>query len=348
MVRCHYARVKSLRIRLTIRHNPCLARGRGCSIPIRMAHRRLAHLLALFFIASFVCVKAGGATLVPNEDRTAFSFETERMAGTITVPGRYHGVTRLLDKKTGRQLIDSRYSALNLYKLMSGSGVMGEPRKMERRSRAGKNWVEIIWPRTEEHQGTVTARYEVSRPDAINLTITVKAAAAYTDYEVFLPSYFDKSMRAHLHLKRRGKKPPDLVMPEYNRAFATTLPLFPRDSRGARIPLDGRWDGIIDFSPMRRYAHCLAFMVDPDNRAAAVLMADPRDCFGISVRYHADEDAKRLTSYSAFDLGLIGQDLKPGETRTVRARLALTDLDKEFSQPLRLYREFLKERKDKP
>ena len=134
-------------------------------------------------------------------------------------------------------------------------------------------------------------------------------------------------------------------MPSYSDSFATTLPFFPRDSKGARIPRDGRWEGIIDFSPMRRYAHCLAFMVDPANRAAAVLMADPKDCFGISVRYHAEEDAKRLTSYSAFDLGLIGHDLKAGESRTVRARLALTDLDEEFSQPLKLYQEFLKERK---
>ena len=309
-----------------------------------MVHRRPALFLLMFFIVLVALQGATAATLVPNADRTEFSFETERMAGTITVPGRYHGVTRLIDKKTGRQLIDSRYSALNFYKLMSGSGVMGEPRKMERTSRHGKNWVEIIWPPTEEHQGTVTARYEVSRPDAIDLAITVETTAAYTDYEVFLPSYFDKSMRAHLHLKRRGRQPPDLVMPEYNPAFATTLPYFPRDSRGAQIPLDGRWDGIIDFSPMRRYAHCLAFMVDPDNLAAAVLMSDPRDCFGISVRYHADVDANRLTSYSAFDLGLVGRDLKPDETRTVRARLALTDLDEEFTQPLELYKAFLKEK----
>ncbi len=287
--------------------------------------------------------QAFAADLTPNADATAFTFETERMSGTITVTGRYHGVTRLVDKKTRRQLLDSRYSALNLYKLMSRSGVMGVPRAMERSSRHGKNWVAIIWPETKSHSGTVTARYEVNKPDAIDLRITVKANTDYADYEVFMPSYFDKSMRAHLYLKRRGKQPPDLVMPSFNDAFATTLPLFPRDSRGAQIPLDGRWDGIIDFSPMRRYAYCLAFMVDPDQTAAAVLMADPSDCLGISVRYHADEDAKRLTGYSAFDLGLIGQDLKAGQTKTVRARLVLTDLDEDLSQPLKLYRAFLKE-----
>lgn len=285
------------------------------------------------------------ATLTANQAQTAWSFETSRMKGTITGPGKYHGVTRLLDKSTGRELVDSRYSVLNLYKLMSGRGVMGEPRTMERTLRAGSNWVEISWNPTTQHAGTVTARYEVKRDDAIDLIVTVNVDAEYQDYEVFLPSYFDKSYRAHLYLKRRGKQTPDLVLPTYNDAFATTLPVFSRDSRAAQIPLDGRWDGIIDFSPMRRYARCLAFMVGPDNKTAAVLMADPRDCFGISVRYHAEEDAKRLTSYSAFDLGLIGHDLKAGEIRSVRVRLALTDLDEEFSQPLKLYQAFLNEYK---
>jgi hypothetical protein len=287
---------------------------------------------------------AGAAMLTPNADQTAFSFETSQMFGTITVTGRYHGVTRLVDKATQREWIDKRYSALNLYKLISASGVMGEPRKMERTVRAGSNWVAIVWGATDGHEGEVTAQYEVSRPDAIDLAITATVETAYQDYEVFMPSYFDKSLRAHLYLKRRRvTEPPDLVMPSFSDSFAHTLPLFPRDSRGAQIPLDGRWDGIIDFSPMRRYAHALAFMIDPDDTAAAVLMTDPRDCFGISVRYHADEDAKRLTSYSAFDLGLIGHDLKPGDVRTVRARLVVTALDEDGSQPLKLYQEFLNE-----
>jgi hypothetical protein len=281
-------------------------------------------------------------TLSPDKDRATFTFDTGRMAGTIRVNGKYHGVTRLLDKLTGHELIDARYSALNLYKLMAVNQVMGIPRDMERTSTAGRNWVEIKWGKTEDHNGEVTARYEVSRTNAIDLMVTVQAGAAYPDYEVFMPSYFDKSMRAHLYLKRRRQSDrADLVMPSFNDSFATTLPVFSRDSRAAQIPLDGRWDGIIDFSPMRRYAHCLAFMVDPDNRGAALLMADPKDCFGISVRYHAEETAKRLTSYSAFDFGLIGHDLKPGEVRKVRARLALTELDENFSQPLRMYREFI-------
>ena len=47
----------------------------------------------------------------------SFEFETEAMEGTIRLDGAYHGVTRLIDKRTGGQVIDARYSALNLFKL---------------------------------------------------------------------------------------------------------------------------------------------------------------------------------------------------------------------------------------
>ena len=70
-------------------------------------------------------------------------------------------------------------------------------------------------------------------------------------------------------------------------------------------------------------------------------MSRPRHCYAISTRYHADRDADRLTTYSAFDLSLFGDDLPPGDERTVKVRLAVTPLDRDLSQPVKLYREFL-------
>ena len=76
---------------------------------------------------------------------------------------------------------------------------------------------------------------------------------------------------------------------------------------------------------------------------AVVLMARPRDCYAFSTRYHADEEAERLTTYSAFDFSLFGSDVVTGDERTVKVRLAITQLDSEFSQPLQLYEAFLAE-----
>ena len=73
-----------------------------------------------------------GVVLTPNDSQTSFDFETEQIQGTIRVDGAYHGVTRLVDKQTGRQVIDPRYSALNLFRLFSVNQGMGQPRTMER------------------------------------------------------------------------------------------------------------------------------------------------------------------------------------------------------------------------
>jgi hypothetical protein len=166
-----------------------------------------------------------------------------------------------------------------------------------------------------------------------------------------MPSYFDKSLRPHVYLEvaRGGGKAPQWVLPVVNDVFRGTLLVFPRDAHVARHCLDGRWDRDendapnIPQTPVRRYAQCLALMADPEKQVAAVLMADPRHCYAISTRYHADNDADRLTPYSAFDLSLFGDDLLPGDVRIARVRLALTPLDDDLSQPLKLYQAFLAE-----
>lgn len=287
--------------------------------------------------------------LKPNDTKDRYDFETEQMQGTIRLDGAYHGVTRLTDKRTGKQVIDARYSALNLFKLMCVNQVMGEPRKMQRTVKSGAHWVEVEWAATDSHQATLTARYEVVEPSAIDLTLTVRSRGTYPGYEVFMPSYFDKAFRPHVYLWTRGRQEAELVLPRVNDVFRGTVLVFPRDSHVARRCIDGRWDrsewgrSTVQMCPVRHYAHCLAFMADEENQLGVVLMSRPSDCYAISTRYHADKDADRLTTYSAFDLSLFGDDLLPRDERTVKVRLALTALDSEMSQPLKLYRAYISE-----
>lgn len=294
-------------------------------------------------------------TLTPDVANNRYDFETEQMQGSIRLDAAYHGVTRLVDKRTGRQLIDPRYSALNLFKLQAVSQFMGQPREMKRTMTVLPTALEIKWPATDAHQAEITARYEVIDPNAVELTVTVRARGTYPGYEVFLPNYFDKTLRPHVYLKpARGPSAPEpeLVVPAVNDVFRNMLLVFPRDVHAARRCLDGRWDRsefktpTVPVCPVRRYAHCLAFQADPDRQVAAVLMAHPRHCYGISTRYHADSDADRLTTYSAFDFSLFGDDLLPGDERSAKVRLALTALDRELSQPLKLYQAFLAESND--
>ncbi len=291
--------------------------------------------------------------LTPNAAKDSYDFETPQMQGTIRLDGAYHGVSRLTDKRTGKQVIDARYSALNLFKLMAVNQVMGEPRKMQRTIKSGAHWVEVEWAATQSHQAALTARYEVVEPSAIDLTLTVRSRGTYPGYEVFMPSYFDKAFRPHVYLWTRGRQEAQLVLPRVNDVFRGTVLVFPRDAHAARRCLDGRWDrnewgrSTVQMCPVRHYVHCLAFMADEENQLGVVLMSPPKDCYAISTRYHADKDADRLTTYSAFDLSLFGDDLLPRDERIVRVRLALTALDRELSQPLKLYRAFISEMNDR-
>jgi len=295
------------------------------------------------------------AVLVRESAGNVFRFQTGEIQGDIRLDGAYHGVTRLVDRRTGKQLIDPRYSALNLFKLMSTNQAMGMPRTMERKVQAASRWVEAKWPATEGHHGELTARYEVREPNAIDLTVTVRPAGAYSGYEAFMSSYFDKGLRPHVYLQPTGRGPggeADLVLPRVNDVFRGTVLVFPRDWHAARRCVDGRWNRdergtpIVQMCPVRRYAYCLAVMADPQQRLGVVLMSDPRQCYAISTRYHADDEKQRLTDYSAFDLSLFGDDLLPGDPRTARVRLAVVTLDPQWSQPVKLYRAFLSEMKD--
>ena len=276
-----------------------------------------------------------------------FEFETEQMEGSVRLSGPYHGVSRLVDKRTGIQVIDTRYSALNLFKLMSVNQCMGQPRSMERTTTVGDRWLEIHWSSTSSHLADVTARYELAAANAIDLTVTVRANSSYRAYELFLSNYFDKRLRPHVYLWSRNRRQGDLVLPMVNDTFRGTVLVFPRDSHAARHCLDGRWDRrenstpVVQMCPLRHYVHCLGFLVDEDSRLAVLLMSRPTDCYAISTRYFAEDDADRLTTYSAFDLSLFGNDLVPGANRAVKVRLALTELDSAWSQPVSSYKSFV-------
>lgn len=278
----------------------------------------------------------------------AFEFETSAFTGLIQPDGAYHGVTRLTDVRTGRQWIDERYSALNLFKLQSVNHFMGQPRDMPREVTSTGKSVQIRWPATDSHRGEVIATYEVHEPDVIEVTVAVRLENAYPGYEVFLSSYFDKATRSHVYLKQRFPDAPEqLVAPSVNDVFRDCLLVFPRDAHAARLCVDGRWDRseggvpVVQNVPVRHYARCLAFLAAPDRRSAVVLMANPRHAFGFSTRYHADRDEDRQTSYSAVDFSLCGENLAAGDERIVRVRMALTELDEHMSRPRALYEEFM-------
>lgn len=290
------------------------------------------------------------AELKYNADADTYAFETEAMAGSIRASGNYHGVWELTDKRTGLQVIHPKYSALNLFRLFAVNLGMGQPRTMARTVKAEANAVEVHWAATDEHQGALTARYEVRAPDAVDLAVTLNCRGTYPGYELFLSNYFDKALKPHvyLHGNRYGREStePELVVPMVNDVFRGTVVVFARDPHAARRCVDGRWNRsewnspTVQMCPVRYHAYPLAFLADPEARLGVALMSLPGDCYAISTRYHVEDEADRMTDYSAFDFSLFGDDFVPGDTRTVRMRLALMPVDGGLSQPLEYYRAF--------
>jgi len=289
-------------------------------------------------------------TLTHNPSAGTYDFETDEVSGSIQPQGAYHGVTRLTDRRTGRQVIHPKYSALNLFRLFAVHQGMGQPRLTPRRTEVHPAAVEIHWPATEAHQGELTARYEVVEPNAVDLTVRLRCAGTYAGYELFVSNYFDPALVPHVYLKpnrfSRSTGEADRVAPMVNDVFRGTVLVFPRDAHAARRCVDGRWDRsewgdpTVQMCPVRHHAYPAAFVADPEGRLGAALMSRPGDCTAISTRYHAADEADRMVAYSAFDFSLFGGDLTPGDERTVRVRLALTPLDGGMTQPLAMYRKF--------
>ena len=282
-----------------------------------------------------------------------FHFETSQISGTIQTQGHYHGIGDLVEKSSGHSFVDERYSLLNLFKLMSANQMMDQPRMMERTYTSGPDWVEIKWPASEGYQGTVTARYEIKPPNAIELLVTAETKGSYRGFEVFLSSYFDGAAhQPYIFLKTRNpKKPPELVSPVFNEVFKNTLLVFPRDAHAARLCLDGRWDRnerkapTVQLSPVRHYAYPLAIVADNEKKTAVALMTKPEHSYAISARYLGNAEGKRQTTYTAFDYALFGNDMNRGDKRSVRIRLEVFPLkNQDPSLALKNYRSFSKKR----
>jgi hypothetical protein len=290
---------------------------------------------------------------VLSQDEDGFTFETEAMMGRIAPQGAYHGISQLRDKVSGRELIHPKYSALNLFRLLAVNQGMGEPRYMKRSVSSDGDAVTVRWAATEGHLGALEATYTVRAPATIDLTVKARTQGSYAGYEVFLSSYFEPILRPFVYLKvgRYGVagQEQERVCPMVNDVFRGTVIVFPRDSHMARRCVDGRWDRneygapTVQMCPVRFYSLPLAYLADEDQGRAVVLMAEEQNCASISTRYHAEDQARRMTDYSAFDFSLFGRDMLPEDEVRVRLRLTLVSLTDEGDAAIQALEAFRRE-----
>jgi hypothetical protein len=275
-------------------------------------------------------------------------FETDEMAGRIDPGGARHGVKALTHKATGVDVVHERYDLLNLFLLFAQNRCMGAAREYDREPAVEGDRLTVDWPANDTHQAALTAVYELTGPNTIDLTITVRSEWPYPKYEVFLSNYFNVAMTPSVYLQECPYvNPPDAarwVAPVASDVFAGTGLVFPRDFHAARNSVDGRWTGIhalYQWNPQRMYELPLCMQVDADSGVAAVLMSRPEDCSAVVTGYANAHPDDPFGNQNPMYLSLFGEDLSPGDERTAHVRLAVIELDDAMQRPLEAYEAFV-------
>lgn len=286
---------------------------------------------------------------IESATQTGWSFETDELTGLLDPTGARHGIKSLTHRATGVDVVHEKYDLLNLFLLFAQNRCMGAARDYEREIDAGEDRLTVTWPANETHRAQLTAVYELSGPNTIDLTITVHSDWPYPKYEVFLSNYFNAAMTSRVYLQACPYvDPPDApqwVAPVANDVFAGTGLVFPRDFHAARNSVDGRWTGIwalYQWNPQRFHELPICIQVDEASGVAAVLMSRPEDCYAVVTGYANAHPDDPFGNQNPMYLSLFGEDLSPGDERTTHVRLAVLELDEALQCPLEAYAEFLR------
>ena len=258
-----------------------------------------------------------------------FAFDTGTVKGQLTATVDREGVTSIVDVKTGRELTKGRpdIGVFTYYRFLSTDKRWGDigwqmPKNPER---VADGTVRIVWPPQPERPFELTATYKWVRPDALDVETAIKAGADLPRFEVFLASYFADSFRCKVYLKpgKYAKGEPELVAADASPLTTGLYYAFVRDLAGAQMVEDGRWargTNAVDWAITRYLAGGLAVQEDRASGLTCALMSRPEDCFCIYASYNMDPP-DGVASHHSIYLGLVGKDVKAGQTVRTTSRL---------------------------
>ena len=265
-----------------------------------------------------------------------FRCDTGALTGTLRRGGGSFGLVPLADKATGKSI--ARGSGLfSLYRLLSADARYG-PAAWAWPSKGrllDDGAVETRWTADAKHPFDMVAVYRWRRANTLDLTVTVTASKALPKFEVFLATYLDGFAESLVYARGGPDGKPAFVPAK--RADGHWQ-MFPRDEQAVQLITDGRWKRPphpVDWKIRPRLAAPLAMRRDAKSGLTAVIMAPAKDCFAVATPFGEE-------GHRSLYLCLLGRDVKPGESATVRARLVIargiTD-----QKAVALYEAYLKE-----
>ncbi len=251
-----------------------------------------------------------------------FTFDTGVLRGKLRAGGKSKGLSDVEHIPTGTKL-DRSMGLFGHYRVFTrnkryGNGAWDWPSEAKLHE-SGR--VEARWPATDERPFELRALYLWVAPNALEVVTTVQAKTSLASFESCLACYFAPGFTNSLaYVAELPGKPgvPGFLAAEPS--FGTWL-VFPRKDSAMAIFRDGRWSippNPVDWVQMPRLAKPLGIRRDPLNGLTAVIWSRPFDAFALCTPQQTEGH------YSMY-FSLFGQDLSPGESRSVRTRLLIAD-----------------------
>ena len=288
----------------------------------------------------------------PNTNQTLCHFETDLIRGTLQPSGHRHGIRKLIHKPTGLSLVHPEFSLLNVYLLFATGQCIASARSFRRTVSIKSNTITVHCEPTRAHRADLTLIYRLSPPNAIDLSISVRARDHYPGYEALIANYFDLALQPHICTSNSYREP-YWFTPTLSELYRDNALIFPRDAESAQLHLDGRWSNvrsIYQWKSQNYYAYPLAMQVHSEHNIAALLMTHPKTCPSLSwtvgfadakiSSHRSDHLDDPLKARNPLYLSQFGHHLHPTVRYITQIRLAIDQLDAQMTLPIKAYQTF--------
>jgi hypothetical protein len=285
-------------------------------MPITACGLAFLSACALAALESTPAAAADGLALVAS-DGGEYRFDTGVVRGVLHGGGKSMGLLPVTDAATGKVLTKIA-GWLSPYRTLSTGTQHGY---------AAWDWasetkplpdggVEVRWSANDTYPLNMTAVYRWSAANTADLAIAVTPQKDLPKLEIFVASYFEGFTQASVYAQDGASGQPKFVpalQPD------GVWQVFPRDEEVAKLVTDGRWQhppAPVTWTIRQRLASPLAVRRHPELGLTALVMSPPDDCFAVYTPYGEE-------GHFSLYLGLLGGDLKAGQSATGRARLVI-------------------------
>jgi hypothetical protein len=250
-------------------------------------------------------------------DNGEYQFDTGILKGVLHRGGRSTGLLPVSDVASGKVLTKSM-GWLSPYRTLSTGTQHGygawdwasETRLLP------DGAVEVRWLANDTYPLNMTAVYRWSAANTADLEMAVTPQKDLPQLEIFVASYFEGFTQAVVYAQDAATGQAKFVPALKEDAV---WHVFPRDGEVAKLVGDGRWQhppAPVTWTVRNPLAAPLAIRRNPELGLTALVMSPPEDCFAVYTPYGEE-------GHGSLYLGLLGCDVKAGQTATGRARLVM-------------------------